>query len=446
MSNPNDLTRLLFNNLANTALVNAAQSGGYDPNWIPDGTSAPRRKTGFLDIARYGGALLGGLANMRQVGIIPAVGQAISNAAGVKGQRDYNQYMQNQAFQAARNQLEQQKQQGKLYETVDPRFSGMERVSASDIAVMAPLVGNQDFGKAALDYQGGGYPKSFGLAPAAQVQQLTGDLLKRQGDVSDANALLQKMPGIFGEGQQGSFSAPQQRRQGFTSELYQQAPPGQPQLEPMNAGQPTLQGGVGRQAVEAPTVNPYFMGVPPVQQIVDLFKSGVGDSQDNREQAETQRSNMADEKTSQYKADTDRMTANEQKRRGYWTRPSGGSGSGNPYTIPNAQQNYLQGQVKAIDQELQSLGYLDKKTGRVKDPGEGSKGFSIPIPGPGNNLVLGASGPDTSAKAQRARELIQQRQQIQNAILPFGGQSTTKIQQAGANAGGFGAWKQNRGN
>ena len=157
-------------------------------------------------------------------------------------------------------------------------------------------------------------------------------------------------------------------------------------------------------------------------------------------EGETTRSHKANEGIDWYKAKTDRMYP-----------PGRGGNSQNPYTIPNAQQNYLQGQVDSIDKELKSLGYMGND-GKISPPAEGSPSMDL------FGRSLGGSSPDLSPKAQRARQLIAQREGLTGQITggipkmnntvagPFGGvtQANQKLKASSDKVTGFKDWKRKK--
>ncbi len=224
---------------------------------------------------------------------------------------------------------------------------------------------------------------------------------KNQQGYITQQALQEQYPGYMNQGAGvagGIYGQPQQ------APVPQQGQaPQQPMTENglmygqiQQADQP-LQGGVRQQALpgyvqDAATMNPMFLPqvsegsiTGGINQGADIYGKGKAYNLDVRQQNETERQNKAAENIAWYNAKSQRISA---------TKPSGG-GSGNPYTIPNAQQNYLQGQIKSIDDQLALLGAVEAK---------------------GDNK--GALRFDVIANNPQAAALFAQRQQLTKMVVP----------------------------
>lgn len=432
-SNPVDL----LNILATNQLGQLSKAGGYG-------------KPGFL------GNLLDFAAPAYAAAFPNApVAQALNAGRQAFNVRQYNKYLQDQAVEAQRQQVVKQDQQGQLYGTVDPRLRNMQNISPEEIAKLLPFLGNADYGKGAAAISQGGYPESWGLSPADQVQGLVNPMLARQGALSDSGAYQQQAPGFFQGGRQMSqpgWGQPQQPQRTLAS--------GEPGLVDINgnptiplsgpsgqaAGQPTMiSGGVTQQNVNAPTVNPYFQGAVTPEQILNTLKAGVGDKQSQRQMTETSQHNRANEKIDQQKADADAVRARAAM---IAAQRQGSGGSQNPYSIPNAELEYQNKQLNQSKQQLQGLGLWDSKNNAPKAIGNQPNQTAWDI-----NPLDGTVLPRTVANPNYASESAGYKQKQDainryNALLgiaPFGGQSEQAIKEAGANASGFSSWKNRQG-
>jgi len=244
------------------------------------------------------------------------------------------------------------------------------------------------------------------------------DLKQRKAKADYLEYLMQQQR-MFQNGQVGAGGQPPQQ------------PPQQPgfitgnpigaslQNQMMNPQQPSpmVTGGTSMQAQAPPTSNPFFGGgVVGAADLNSLFNKGVDNTETRMTQAETERSHKANERNTAYANQTARdiYQATVDNRGGYHKYPPA-AGSGNPYTIPNAQQNYTQGQIDAIDKELKTLGAVGEG-GQVNTPAPNSP--------PG---FLGLGGHTQSAKEQRIQQLIDMRSRLQSGILPFGGSAKQNL-------------------
>lgn len=257
------------------------------------------------------------------------------------------------------------------------------------------------------------------------------DYMKRFGDIASANITQGQLGQYSSQGQNRSFGdvLPPSVTGG------QALPPGAPALEP-DPVTGAINGGISE---TGPYVNPMFqsnpygIGVPNIGNLLTAQDQGLTAAQDAETNArgvtqlkETQRHNKASEGIDRINANAHMISAQH----------SGSGSSSNPYTALNGQQNYLDGQLKAIEQEMLRNGFIDKKTGQLK-----------PVQQPGNDWFGNPPSQGAVAKFNQYQQLAGARQRLLGSItpMPTAGQGIQNIKTTGQNAsqnlGGFAAWK-----
>lgn len=415
----------ILNALSTQALAKLAGAGGYSD--FDTSTLKPTGRSGWGTALRYLGAVAPALAGARQNGIIPAFLSALGGIGEVKNQSAYNQYLQKQALYEMQQQQQANMNNAGLY--TDATGKTIANPSAGFNTTFAGgLVGDIRKNNANADIQN--------LLETGQLQMTNpnadyGDFpkmaLERSNQLNDANETLRRMPAFMG------VPTP-----GMEVKQIVDTPAGQMAMQ--NDG--LLQGGISKQQMITPS-EAFTYGVPNVGQLLTGRQNEQTDRRGNRTIDETIRSNKVDEglKKDLYKSQqAENYSSADLKRR---TNPNlrSGGGSENPYTIPNAQQNFIEGQVKAIDNELKSLGFIGKN-GAIIDPKLGnytteSKWFD----------GKSATTPAELAKRQRAAMLIEKRSQLNSAIagsVPFGGQAASNLNNTGNQVSGFAAWKNSK--
>lgn len=321
--NPFDLTSIL----SNAQQIQAAGAGGYG-----DQTSALRKAMMFM------GAIAPALAGIRQKGLIPAGMEAAGNYARLKNLQDYNQYMMAQEELKQNEALNKIYDTERAYETADSRLSGMGRVDSAVMKNVMDALGNRDFGDAAIRYQQGGYPETFGMAPASQVSDLTQKALDREGQISDSAATIGQLLPMLQRGQNASRIGSRALAGGLEVD---------PRVEGPAPG--VLAGGVSQDAVNAPTVNPWMRGAPALDPLVEMIKQGLGDSQEYgkqgltaQQQAEAGRHNRAAEAALMKNANASMLRAQKYQ-------PGGGGGGGQVTDAAAANDLYKKGLLSLDD-------------------------------------------------------------------------------------------------
>lgn len=320
--NPFDLTSIL----SNAQQIQAAGSGGY-----ADKTSGLRKAMMFM------GALAPALAGVRQKGLIPAGMEAAGNYARLKNLQDYNQYMMAQEKLKQQEALQKLYETGRAYGTADSRLSGMGRVDSAVMKNVMDALGNRDFGDAALRYQQGGYPETFGMAPAAQVSDLTQKALDREGQISDSAATIGQLLPMLQRGQNASRIGNRALAGGMEAD---------PRVEGPAPG--VLAGGVSQDAVNAPTVNPWMRGAMQVDPLVNMITQGIKDSQEMgsqnltaQQQVEASRHNRASEAAQMKSANASMLRAQKYQ--------PGGGGGGQVTDAAAANDLYKKGLLSLDD-------------------------------------------------------------------------------------------------
>ena len=419
------LTRVL----AQPKLAGAGAAGGGHP---------------FMSALGYLGAAMRGVANTPQgsPGILGALGPVME----LYNLRQYNKGLAEQAAlerqqQALREQGIRQDRAGIGRQAGLNNYSGF--ADLPDAATLANIQGmnwqNDPNGLESLLQNGELTPVQGGAIPEKVLQYV----LERAGKANDANATLGKLPAFMSNaipGAQNPNEAPQMPT----------TAPGQTANAAFD-NSPMLQAGVAQQEMVTPG-NALQYGIPDVSQLLTGRQNEQQDRLGNRKASEDERKNKQLERLKEIavraQATRDQAAASLDNRTDPNQR-SGGGGSGNPYTIPNAEleyQNKLTGQVRKqiadINSTLQAQGFVDKSgapTKQITQYTAKSQWFD------GKTY-----NPTKAAAAEQAMKLIQQRDELQGALIgggrPFGGTSRGKIQAAGANAAasGFAAWKQGR--
>lgn len=320
--NPFDLTSIL----SNAQQIQAAGAGGYG-----DQTSALRKAMMFM------GVIAPALAGIRQKGLIPAGMEAAGNYARLKNLQDYNRYTM--AGEALKQQeaLKKIDETGRAYGTADSRLSGMGRVDSAVMKNIMDALGNRDFGDAALKYQQGGYPESFGMAPASQVSDLTQKALEREGQISDSAATIGQLLPMLQRGQNASRIGNRALAGGLEAD---------PRVEGPAPG--VLAGGVSQDTVNVPTVNPWMRGAMQIDPLVDMITQGLKDSQEMgsqnltaQQQAEASRHNRAAEAAQMKNANASMLRAQKYQ--------PGGGGGGQVTDAAAANDLYRQGLLSLDD-------------------------------------------------------------------------------------------------
>lgn len=384
-----------FNQLRNAAQLQAAQSGGYDPSVVPGVPSTPRPSFGRQAL-NVMGAIAPAVAAAPQAGLIPALLQAAGGYAQMKNVQDYNRFIQAQYLQ----ELQRQKTQDANNSSIWKRRTGQEIQGPFDLGFANQSA--QDIRKSnATDsvnaMLGGGALRQdqYGDYDPAMIR----DYVTRQAQVQDANATLNQLPQWMGGGVPGA------------SKQRPAARPGQPMLD--SVPRPTLQSGVS--ADNFGEMNPYMMGVPNVSQLLTGRSSEQSSQLGNRKAAETERNNRATESIGRTNASANMMRANKYQ--------PGGGGLQNPYTVPKAQQDFLQNQIEAIDKQLTSLGINTKDELKPRNAEAGSGGF----------FGVGALSPADARKNKAINRLIERRNQLLGAVggSPFGDTGAAQLRSAG---------------
>jgi hypothetical protein len=273
------------------------------------------------------------------------------------------------------------------------------------------------------------------------------DYIKQQADATNY-AMQNGGVNAINQGQKASMTypggngAPPQQPGQFTKM------PGGMQWD--NGAGTTLNAGVqqtgGLRDYQAPipmNVSPFTLPTDIPAQVAAGQRAGVDDAQTRAQQVETNRSNVVGEKeTSLHNRTTEKEThLNNSENNGIgWynaysgrinaNKPSGSEA--NPYTQLNGQQNYLQGQVKSIDDTLMARGYISK--------GKKDK----------NDVTFYKQKADNLPPEQWAdyQSLLAKRRDLQAQIqaggpppapTAFGGNSGAKLEASGS---GFAKWKQ----
>lgn len=341
------------------------------------GGLAPQQGSGFLNRLFNGMIMASQFVNA--VNQSPAGTPGIFAGLGAVGQmrnlQAYNRYQAQQEQQARRNnlaQLEQvDSQMAKAFIGPDP--SNPNGLSDDELKQALAIAGSK---QAALNAQliAGGKAPIFGMAVSPeQNNAVLKDLMARQGAVSDFEAQQQLTPKVY---QQGQGTADPYFQFGQEQPMQQTGTGGYGVMMPVPQNQ-ALQGGVSQQQ-QGEYQSPFFTGIIPATQYGQAFQAGA-DVPNNamqrrqeqqrisiqrQQEARLERQFQEDKRQfglkyaiDKFNADTARINAN---------KPSGGSN--NPYTVPSAQQNYLQDQLNSIDTELMRLGVLDKTTQQLKTP------------------------------------------------------------------------------
>lgn len=413
-SNPKNFQSSLLRSMVNTAQANNAKYGGYGQG------------------GNFGNYLIQGLkAAFPNSPLFNAVG-AINTARNVQG---YNKYLQQQAQAAAAYQQQRQAQEDQNNAAIYEARTGQHLNGHFDTNFANQSAGDIRKSNAFSDIQNLMNTGQFDMTnPNADYGNIPEMLLKRTGEGNDAYQTLEQMPDFIGA--QPKAQAQQPILNDGISQLQDEVP---------------LQAGVNYQRGLTPA-NIMNVGIPNVDQLL----TGRSDAQDYQlgqgkleestrhhkaNEGNTRQKNQYDYRVGQANARAHQTSANasaqnagtnaaqlkEQQRQGYWKRPSSGS---------NIPQKQFTSQLKAIDSELQQMGYLNKKTGKLSMPGNtsASDGF----------YGFGGVSQEDAAKNARALQLIKTRQQINNQVLgAFGGNSQQSLQNAGTKSG-FAAWKNKK--
>ncbi len=369
MATPNTYADLLGDFTRNAIVGTATGGGGY-------GKSSP-----WMDALRYAGAVGSALAGVRQKGIVPALLEGGGNVAKIHAQRQFNQYVQDQQRQALLLQQQQNANNAGLYTDVTGLTLAHPNagVDASVLNMAAPLVRKNNANPAwSAALQG----KEVDLEDMkADYGELPAILVNRANAVNDANATLSQLPEFAGR--QPFFGGKPFQELALSIVNPQQFPnlsqAMQPQLDP---GQVSLQASARKGNAVTPGQALQF-GIPNVDQMLTGRKNEFGIFDDYRDTNEAIRSNKANEGIDMYGKQTDRMTAEDQRRLGYWKRPPGGGSSGDtPLETGIKQQQYMENQLQMLDTLEQDLtdhgirtGVIDKKTGALKPSAPGYAGF-----------------------------------------------------------------------
>lgn len=242
-------------------------------------------------------------------------------------------------------------------------------------------------------------------------QGISSEILKsameRANAGNDTQATLDRLPQFMGSPVPNQVGTPQ----GGLSAMIPQGTGPQLQMDP---SQGPLQGNVAETTPVFTMANAGTQGIPDISQLLTGRKNEQGDRLGNRKAIETARNNRATNANQRITANASKTNAKANMIRANKYQPS--SGSNNPYTVPKEQQQYFNGQIKAVDNELKSLGFV-KTGGKIKIPKIDNSGLSF------NN-----TSPQKVAQIERAQELMTYKKQLQLQMgLPFGGQSKQKL-------------------
>lgn len=393
----------LTNLFTNQAQMRLAGAGGYGD-----------KGTGPASVLRSILGVIGpAMASAFPRGPLP---QAIGALNSTLNMRDYNRYLKDQALLERDRQIQENRNNAGIYQ------------SATGQQVLVPSAG---------------FDTGFASSQIPHIRQ--------SNQVGNYNAALQGQPLQFdpyGEFNQQIYQSEQDRQaaladaQATNTRMMPQVQAGQKasgvnlllnrKFGPLSGVLPTdnngldmselqpgaLAAGITQQAVNPPTVSPYQVGIVDPKLMLDATGMGLKDTQELGGQTETKRSHQANEKIDQQRADASTTSAQADMIRAKKYQPGGGGGSQNPYTIPNSQQNFIQGQIDALDKELKTLGYVGTD-GKIKDvPQDSQPGW------------FGMGGHTRTPKEQRAAALIQQRQALSDSILggAFGGTALQNLQ------------------
>lgn len=351
------------------------------------------------------GSLLAGLSGLRQGGIVGAANQAYQVNALNK------QYQQAQAERQRKldEQTASEDELERLYrQTNDPRLQNIRKTKPSDVKTITEMYGVGDYNQGANQFYTGEMPETWGFSDPNQVRQTLEGGADRMAEIRDTQETLKRLenPGFI-------YGSP--IGQTILAQSAGMTPGGTPMLQ-----QDPLQGGVNQDNLNP--ANAYSIGIPNVGQLQTGWRDVKTDERGQATQKERERHNRESEAHNQrqeaigwYNAKTARM------------KPSGGSG--NPYTVPNAQQTYLKNQLRAVDAQLNAMGIETGKDDKLKmrEQTQAKEG---------GFLGFGGVSADTAAQNQRINALLQRRDEILQGIYgvgstPFGGQSQRKVQQAG---------------
>jgi hypothetical protein len=383
---------------------------------------------GWGTALKYLGALAAPLAGAQQTGVVPAFFSALGNVGQVKNESAYNQYLKSVAdYERARQTATDTNDAGIFNASTGQNISGP---FSRDFATAQTGAIRENNANPSINDLIQGNP--LVLNPSGKYDPaLISKYLEQQQNVTNSNAAQDLAAGIFGGGQNasavnGGMNVPGQLQQPVGLDM---------------GGQPALSAGVQQQ--QAPSVSPFIQAALPVDQIFGQFGRGAQDAQEagkqsidqfgnvttrdhlTRSDSETAKNNRATESIGRTNAQANMISAR---------KPSGGGGSQNPLNALKSLQSLSEGQVKALDKQLMTLGFMDKK-GKITDPSPDkyttqSQWF---------DGKTATSAADLS-KRKMAQALLQKRSEILGGIAgtPFGGESQQNLQSVGT---GFSEWK-----
>jgi len=401
---------------------------------------------------KYLGALAGPLAGAQQTGIVPAFLSALGNVGQVKNESAYNQYLKTvaeyeKASQEAENansamigeratgikfpKITRTGANGQTYETYSP-------INTKFLAEETEAI-RQNNANADRNRLLGGENLQWSPYSAAN-DNLTLETLRRRGAVTDSDEAQRLAEPLFNEGKDSS-----------SVNDYYQLPNNGVLRQPfgLDTERPqSLTAGIQQTNIVPQTISPFLQPALPVSEILTHFRGGAEDRREASKQeidrygnvttrqhyqnsdTEAVRHNKATEAIGQTNAQSDRIRANKYQ--------PGSTGSQNPLTTLKSIHGIFKGQVEAIDKQLRTFGFMDKK-GNIIDPNPDAYSTE-------SSWFDGKKATTTAdlSKRKMAKALLQKREQILENItgtLPFGGQSPQKLDSVGT---GFTEWKRRK--
>jgi len=301
-----------------------------------------------FEAAKYGGGYAGGngLLDIAINAYKAAYPKAPAANLLAGGRHAYNLNKYNQAlYQEKQNELTRQaktrelmgKHYGAMGIPVDIDGDGVnDNLDLEQYKQLAEVYGNQQ-GNAGLANFANGKDPSFGaLAPMERVQKFY------QDEIFAPNRTAQEREDYFRRINQTN---PNQATQ---------APP--ENLPPIDYGDGTtvLQGNANRSVVPPHPITPMQRALG------GLYPADPKLITDSLTQKETARHNQTTEAETKRQFDKKfPLEVKDSESRRISALKSGGGGSGNPYTIPNAMQTNVKGRISSIEDELKSMGYID---------------------------------------------------------------------------------------
>lgn len=413
-----------------------AVASGFDPKAAQISGALKSGYSGNKGL-RFFGNVLAGLSNLRSGGLI-GVGSTIADRMAQQSYIDKLEAAQLAETLRQNGMYTKAAQDLGLPVIQDPTTGAMGFYGGEEaFKTLSPAYTKRQTNQYLNDKFHGGNEDAGALADPSIINDQLKQYQDRRAVISDSNATMGAIPSWYGTGydrnpsnerawnpvQQAVGKAMQQAAnsatpQGLTPIFQAGATATGQQPMPMNDGYYPLYGR-----------DPFTIGVIKPEtalSALDKGQSARGDVEGEKDKdtqlAETAKHNRAMEKIGMINA----------------TRPRGGGGSQNPYTILNGAQNYAQGQLKALEAQMSSLGFLDDK-GVAKRPNMDTGAW-----------LLDWDGDPAKIQASKNKQALfdayeKRRQDLYSAISgagpTFGGGSQQKLQNAGAKANQSGASK-----